>query len=111
FQQEFWTRDRYQPGKEIDAALGGYYNIGAVGFLKEIAPLLSLIASRRWEDHGSAADTPDSGYTRLLLAAGGEIKIAAARLYADAELPVFQNMNGNQLTAPVLFKTILSYDF
>jgi len=111
FQQEFWTRDHYQPGKEIDAALGGYYNIGAVGFLKEIAPLLSLIASRRWEDHGSAADTPDSGYMRLLLAAGGEIKIAAARLYVDAELPVFQNVNGNQLTAPVLFKTILSYDF
>ncbi len=112
FQQEFITRDHYIPGKEFDAAVGGYYNIGAVGsFIRNLAPLLSLLLSDRAKDSGSASNAPDSGYTRLLLAAGIEIKIPVLRLYLDAEVPVYQNMNGNQLTAPVLLKSIVSYDF
>ena len=30
-----------------------------------------------------------SGYTRLILAPGGEIKIGVIRAYADIEVPVF----------------------
>ena len=107
----FWTRDHYNPGRELDLALGTYYNFGALGFLKEVAPVVQLIGSDRERDHGSAANPDNSGYDRLLISVGGETKINILRLYADAELPVFQNIVGNQLTAPVLFKTILSYDF
>jgi hypothetical protein len=32
-------------------------------------------------------------------------------LYADVEVPVFQDVRGNQLTASALFKVILSYHF
>ena len=31
--------------------------------------------------------------------------------YADVEFPAFEYNNGNQLVAPYLVKTILSYDF
>jgi hypothetical protein len=33
------------------------------------------------------------------------------KVYADVELPVFQNVNGNQLVAPVLVKVKVSYMF
>jgi len=32
-------------------------------------------------------------------------------VYADVELPVFQHVAGNQLTAPALFKLVFSYHF
>jgi hypothetical protein len=106
-----FTQDHYTPGREFDGALGAYYNFGSVGPLKELAPMLTFIASDRVRDQGAAANHPNSGYTRLLIAPGAEIKLGVVRFYGDVEIPFFQNMIGNQITAPVLFKTILSYDF
>lgn len=105
------TQGNYVPGKEFDAALGSYYNFGRVGRLKELAPFLTLYGSFRSHDLGEAANTPNSGYERLLLAPGGEIRIGILRIYTDVEFPVFQHYNGNQLTAPFALKTIFSYDF
>lgn len=111
FEYPFLTTGNYTPGKEFDSAIGTYYNFGQVGPLQELAPMLTLLTSVRAHDLGSEADTPDSGYDRLLLAPGGEIKFGALRLYADFEVPIFQFVNGYQLTTPYLIKTILSYDF
>jgi hypothetical protein len=47
----------------------------------------------------------------MLLAPGTEIGWGPFRLYADVEFPVFQWVNGHQLTTPYLVKTILSYSF
>jgi hypothetical protein len=33
------------------------------------------------------------------------------KLYADVEVPVYQDMNGNQLVAPWAIKTVLSHSF
>jgi hypothetical protein len=106
-----FTQGHYKPGREFDGALGSYYNFGSVGPLKELAPMLTFIASDRVRDSLSAANPQNSGYTRFLVAPGAEIKLGMVRLYGDVEVPFFQNFNGNQITAPVLFKTILSYDF
>jgi hypothetical protein len=106
-----WTQDHYTPGREFDSALGIYYNFGSVGPLKELAPMLTFLASDRARDQGAAANHENSGYTRFLIAPGAEIKLGILRLYGDVEIPFFQNFIGNQITAPVLFKTILSYDF
>jgi hypothetical protein len=106
-----FTQNHYTPGRELDGALGAYYNFGKVGPLKELAPMLTFLASDRTRDQGGAANHPNSGYTRLLIAPGAEIKLGVLRLYGDVEIPFFQNFIGNQITAPVLFKTILSYDF
>jgi hypothetical protein len=105
------TTGNYTPGKEFDGALGIYYNFGQVGPLKELAPMFTVLGSARTHDLGSEAATPDSGYDRLLLAPGGEIRLWGLRLYADVEFPAFLYMDGNQLVAPYSVKTILSYDF
>ena len=107
----FRSTGNYVPGKEFDAAIGSYYNFGRVGRLKELAPFLTLYGAFRSHDQGSEADPPNSGYERLLLAPGGEIKLGILRVFADIEFPVFQHYNGNQLTPPYAIKTIVSYDF
>ncbi|HZP44791.1 MAG TPA: hypothetical protein VFB15_03990 [Candidatus Binataceae bacterium] len=106
-----FTQDHYKPGREFDGALGLIYNWGQIGFLKEFAPLVSLVASDRARDSQSQADPTNTGYSRLLIAPGVETKIGIIRWYTDVGIPVFQNMNGNQITAPYLLKTVLSYDF
>ena len=112
FDYPFTTTGNYVPGKEFDAAVGAIYNFGVVGPLKELAPILSLLTSVRAHDLGAeSAQPPASGYERLLLAPGGEIRFSIFRIYSDIEFPIFQYMNGNQLTAPFLLKTIVSYDF
>ncbi|HXQ23906.1 MAG TPA: hypothetical protein VN812_19655, partial [Candidatus Acidoferrales bacterium] len=62
-------------------------------------------------DHGAAANTDNSGYDRLLIGPGAEVKIGIIRVYADAEFPIYQSVVGNQLVAPVLLKAIFSYEF
>ena len=73
--------------------------------------MLTLLTSVRAHDLGAEADTTNSGYDRLLLAPGGEIRVGILRIYADMEFPVFQFVNGYQLTPPFAVKTIVSYDF
>ena len=108
----FRSTGNYTPGKEFDVAIGSYYNFGrVVGPLKELAPFLTLYGAFRSRDQGEEANPPNSGYERLLLAPGGEIKVGILRIYADIEFPVFQHYNGDQLTAPYAIKTIFSYDF
>jgi hypothetical protein len=107
----FLSTGNYVPGKEFDAAIGSYYNFGRIGPLKELAPFLTLYGAFRSHDQGEESNAPNSGYERLLLAPGGEIKLGILRFYADIEFPVFQHYNGNQLAAPYAIKTIFSYDF
>jgi hypothetical protein len=102
----------YRPGDAVDAAAGVYFNGWTVGGGKvKIAPVLQVIASARGSDSGPAADPADSGYTRLLASPGLEVSSGPWRVYGDVELPVYQYVKGNQLTAPALFKFIVSHSF
>ena len=47
----------------------------------------------------------------MLLSPGIEVHLHPVKIYADVELPVYQNVNGNQLVAPALFKLSISYMF
>ena len=111
WQHAFAERAGYRPGDEVDGAIGVYYEPGAVGNRLALVPLLQLLGSWRGRDSGSEADPPNTGYSRLLIAPGVELKAAAWKLYADVELPIYQRVNGDQLTAPALFKVILSRSF
>ena len=73
--------------------------------------MLQLKLSDRWKDSGVDANTPNSGYTRLLAAPGLELDEGKMKFYLDVELPLYQDVNGNQLVAPRLYKFILSYGF
>ena len=100
----------YRPGLEADAAAGIYYdslNMGRVG----ISPVAQVIGSWRGRDNGAAAAPADTGYQRILLSPGIEFSLHPVKVYADVELPVYQNMTGNQLVAPALFKLSVSYMF
>lgn len=106
-----FTQDHYKPGREFDGALGLTYNLGTVAFLKEIAPLVALVGSDRVRDSQSQADPTNTGYSRLLITPGIETKLSVIRWYTDIGIPIYQNVNGDQITAPYLLKTVLSYDF
>jgi hypothetical protein len=107
----FTGRDQYLPGCEVDGALGIYYN-GLVLDGVRISPLAQVLGSYRAQDSGNEAANPvASGYTRLLLSPGIEFDFHPVMVYADAELPVYEHVNGNQLVSPVLIKFIVSFRF
>ena len=104
-------QNQYRPGAEADLALGVHYNGWSFGEMK-ITPVAQIITSFRGRDSGAnAAPVLASGYERLLLSPGIEIDYKQFSAYADVEIPVLQNVNGNQLTAPVLVKFIVAYNF
>ncbi len=100
----------YRPGVELDTAAGIDYKGWSLGRVK-ISPVAQVIFSERTGDSGAAANPANSGYQRLMLSPGVEFHLHPVKLYADVELPVYQNFTGNQLVAPVLFKVSLSYMF
>jgi hypothetical protein len=100
----------YRPGVELDAAAGIDYKGWSLGRVK-ISPVAQVIFSERTSDSGAAANPDNSGYQRILLSPGVEFHLHPVKLYADVELPVYQNVTGNQVVAPVLFKVSLSYMF
>jgi len=119
FQAAFLTRNDYRPGNELDAALGLSYSIAMGGAQSRVTPVASLLGSYRMYDIGENADPLNSGYTRLFVAPGAEVRVDKVRLYADVELPIYQYVNAanpaegtsGQLVAPFLLKVQLAYDF
>ncbi|MGH7780451.1 MAG: hypothetical protein ACREQR_11545 [Candidatus Binataceae bacterium] len=107
----FAYQDHYKPGREFDGSLGAYYNFGKVGPLNELAPIISFLGSDRARDRGTNANPGGSGYDKVAVAPGVEIGIGPVKVYGDVEVPIFQNMNGDQLTAPFATKPIVSYSF
>jgi hypothetical protein len=103
-------QDQYRPGVELDTAAGIDYKGLSLGRV-QISPLAQAIVSYRSSDSGDAADPSNSGYERLLLSSGVEFHIHPVKIYADAELPVLQHFNGDQLVAPVLVKVSASIMF
>ena len=103
-------QSQYRPGLELDTAAGIDFKSLALGRI-HIVPLAQIIFAERTSDSGAAADPANTGYQRLLLAPGLEVDVHPMKINADVEFPVFQNMTGNQLVAPVLVKASLSYMF
>ncbi|MDR3605951.1 MAG: hypothetical protein P4M08_01065 [Oligoflexia bacterium] len=111
--EPIFTQHGYFPGSEIDAAAGAYYNGLKFDGAAKLAPILQLLTSLRSSDHGGnpAADPLNTGYQRVFISPGVELDAGAFRFYTDVEIPIYQYMNGNQLVAPGMVKTILSYSF
>ncbi len=100
----------YRPGLEADVAAGIYFDSRSLGRV-EISPVAQVIGVWRGRNNGAAAAPDDSGYQRVLLAPGIEFNLRPVKIYADVEIPVYQNVSGNQLIAPILFKVSASYTF
>ena len=104
------TQAGYRPGFELDSAAGIDYKGFTLGRAR-ISPIAQVIFSERTHDDGSNADPDGTGYQRIMLSPGIEFHIHPVKIYADAEFPVFQHFNGDQLAAPALFKLSASYMF
>jgi hypothetical protein len=76
-----------------------------------VVPVLQLLASARSRDSGANANPVGSGYQRLMISPGIEFTSGRWSIYADAEVPLYQHVNGQQLTAPVLAKLMISRRF
>ena len=117
FAQAVWDKpldwkSNYRPGEELNFAIGfSWAGWTIAGGKATLAPVVQLIGSVRARDHGSDGHPDDSGYERAVLAPGLELQSGPWRLFADIGAPVYQRVNGNQLVAPVLFKTMLTRRF
>jgi hypothetical protein len=122
YQAAVMTRDGYRPGNEFDSAFGLTYNFGRVGPFAKVAPVVQVLNSWRLHDTGPEADTLNSGYERVLIAPGVDMRLTPkVRVYADVALPLYQHVNSapsvaiegtsGQLVAPALFKIQFAYDF
>jgi hypothetical protein len=104
------SQGQYIPGTEFDSDIGIDYTGFSVGNVR-IVPLAQVLFSAREHDSGNNADELDTGYERVLLSPGVEFDVSKFRIYADAEVPVYQYFRGNQLAAPVLLKCSFTYMF
>lgn len=105
------TQGGYRPGAELNAAAGLTYNLGAMAGFDKIAPVAQVIATHRARDGGVNSMPMDTGYTRLSLAPGLDLRIGKAKIYAELQVPVYQRVRGNQLVAPLMGKLQIGYDF
>jgi len=103
------SKHSYRAGGEVDAALGAYYNNWNIGGNSKLAPSFQILYSHRASDSGPLAEPDNTGYDRALAAPGIELDTGSWKFYADAEVPFYQDMRGNQLVAPVAYKFIVSY--
>jgi len=104
------TQAGYTPGLQLDGTAGVYYTGLKLGGVK-IRPLGQVLFTNKASDSGPAADPENTGYQQLSLSPGIEFDFKKVRLYADAELPVMNNVVGNQLIAPCTVKVIASLLF
>jgi len=104
------TQGGYTPGLQVNTTTGIYYTGLKLGGVK-IRPLGQVLFTNRASDSGSAADSQNTGYQQLSLSPGIEFDFKKVRLYADAELPVMNNVVGNQLIAPCTVKVVASLLF
>jgi len=110
WQHEVLLQSGYRPGPELNGAIGASYNNFNVGTF-HVAPIFQMIASNRGRDGDVNGDPANTGYTRLIAAPGIEVDQNSWKFYADVEVPIYQDMNGNQLISPWGLKAIVSYAF
>jgi hypothetical protein len=85
--------DGYRPGHRLDVS---------AGWAHAVSPHWSLLLQANWSqhgrDHGAEAEPALSGLTTLSLWPGASVSFGAGNtVYALAQLPVYQRVNGIQL--------------
>ena len=102
----------YRPGLEADAALGAYYTgltIHGVGIHSNRAATALRGAGIIAAPTGCAPDRIRISTAPAFARLG--TGLPPLSIYADVEVPVYQHFSGDQLTAPLLFKVIMTYHF
>jgi hypothetical protein len=88
-------RDGYKPGRQLQLDGGARY-----GASRSFAWLVQVNASWRGRDSGVEAEPEDSGQRALHVSPGVSWSLGRdAQLYAFVQVPLYQRVNGVQLTA------------
>jgi hypothetical protein len=100
FVQAMWqaplnSRDDYRPGRRLGIDLGYRYEAS-----DRIGLMIQLNALYKGRDSGAQAEPEDSGGNFLFVSPGISIAVSKAfQLYGFVQLPLYQYVNGVQLTA------------
>jgi hypothetical protein len=98
-QRATMERDGYRPGSKLSADVGGRYEA-----TDRLGVMLQLNASLVGRDQGDEAEPEDSGGRFLFISPGVSYAVTrGVQLYGFAQFPLFQKVNGVQLTAEQAF--------
>jgi len=99
WQHAFNTKDGYRPGDSFDINIGFHYDEFAQTI--SLIPIIQIIGNYHGSDSGINSHPDETGYQRLFIAPGLEVKLSAnVQLAADFRIPIITNVTGNQLIAP-----------
>lgn len=87
------SHDDFRPGNQLNLDAGLSWRATA-----QVNALLQLNAHERGRDQGAAAEPEDSGSRMLSLSPGLSVAVGAGRIYAFVQVPLYQYVNGTQLT-------------
>jgi hypothetical protein len=108
WQQPVSHKASYRPGNEVLGVAGVYYDVPATGSGWKVTPLVQVTAAYRGHDGGPMGEPEDTGYRRLIVAPGIELRVSRVRIYAEAGFSVHDDVTGDQLVAKRLYKLSVS---
>ena len=89
------SREDFRPGAQFAVNAGVSYPVAS-----DVALLLQVNALLKWRDSGFQAEPEDSGSTQVFVSPGLNITVVRNLfLYGFVQLPIYQRVNGTQLTA------------
>src|SRR5258706_2706848 len=101
------TRDGYKPGKQLHLDTGVRY-----AAIRDVGLMLQLNYHAKGRDSGENAEPEDSGQRMVFVSPGASWNLSkATQLYAFVQIPVYQSVNGVQLTASRSFLAGVSSRF
>lgn len=94
-QRALRERESYRPGSQLGVDVGWQYDVG-----ERVSLLLQVNTLFRGRDSGTQAEPEDSGRTTVALSPGVSVAVTdAISLYGFVQKPIYQHVNGVQLTA------------
>lgn len=95
WQQTVHERDDFRPGRKLSADIGLNY-----AFTPDWSLLLQLNAQHKSRDSGANAEADDSGGDYVFLSPGISYRVnKTVQLYGFLQQPLYQHVNGTQLSA------------
>ena len=97
----------YRPGNNVGVSVGARYK----GF-ESFIPTVQINARYAKADSGEAADTFATGGKLVYLTLGAILPVSERFApYANVQVPIYQNVNGIQLTPKYTFSAGAKYSF
>ncbi len=107
WQQPVHERDNFKPGTKLSTDVGLNYSA-----TPNFSLMLQLNAQHKSRDSGANAEPANSGGDSINLSPGLSYRVATAtHIYGFLQKPVYQHVNGGQLTASWAVAVGLSTEF